>query len=164
MKSLLVSLITVQVLAFSANAQLRISINIGTQPSWGPVGYDYVDYYYLPEADMYYYVPDKVFIYRNGNSWRRSVTLPSRYHNIDLYRTHKVVINGVNRPYLNNSRYQREYNSYRNRYDQTPIRDSRDEKYFQNRQHPQHDQWKRNNPGHGRRNDKGHQDHHGQRN
>lgn len=38
----------------SAHAQIRINanINIGNQPLWGPVGYDYVDYYYMPDIDV----------------------------------------------------------------------------------------------------------------
>jgi hypothetical protein len=38
-------------------AQLNVNVNIGSQPLWGPVGYEHVDYYYLPDIDSYYYVP-----------------------------------------------------------------------------------------------------------
>lgn len=49
----------------NADAQIRINanINIGNQPLWGPVGYDYVDYYYMPDIDVYYHVPQRQFIY-----------------------------------------------------------------------------------------------------
>ncbi len=30
-----------------AKAQVSVSVNIGSQPNWGPRGYNYVDYYYL---------------------------------------------------------------------------------------------------------------------
>ena len=30
----------------ATNAQVHVDINIGTQPVWGPVGYDYAEYYY----------------------------------------------------------------------------------------------------------------------
>ena len=32
----------------SAQVKVGFSVNIGTQPEWGPVGYDHVEYYYLP--------------------------------------------------------------------------------------------------------------------
>lgn len=42
------------------NAQIRISINanIVSQPVWGPTGYDYARYYYLPDIDAYYSIPN----------------------------------------------------------------------------------------------------------
>lgn len=145
----------------SANAQFSISLNIGTQPAWGPTGYDHVDYYYLPDIDAYYYVPDQVYVYRNGNSWTRTSSLPARYRNFDLYHSHKVVINNVDKPYLRNDRYKKQYASYRGRHDQTPIRDSKEEKYFVNKNHPQHTQWEKshgndhkNDRNQGRDNDK----------
>lgn len=139
-------LIAATVYTVSANAQVNVSINIGTQPVWGPVGYDHVDYYYIPDAEVYYYVPERVYIYKNGNNWSRVRTLPASYRNIDLYTTHKVVINNVDKPYLNHAKYQKEYYSYRGKRDQTPIRDSKEEKYFQNKKHPQHAQWVKAHP------------------
>ena len=46
-----------------ATAQVSVNINIGSQPVWGPVGYDYVEYYYLPDIDMYYHVPTQQYVY-----------------------------------------------------------------------------------------------------
>ncbi len=45
-----------------AAAQISINVNIGSQPLWGPVGYDHVDYYYLPDIESYYSVPRQQFI------------------------------------------------------------------------------------------------------
>lgn len=147
MKKLMFLVIALTGFTFASQAQVHVSINIGTQPAWGPTGYDYVDYYYLPDIESYYYVPEQVYIYRNGNSWRRSRTLPARYAGYDVYNMHKVVINGVNRPYLQNNIYREKYGNYRGQHDQTPIRDSREEKYFVNRNHPQHEQWQKEHPG-----------------
>jgi len=94
--------------AIPAKAQVNVSINIGSQPQWGPSGYNHVDYYYLPDVQSYYYVPTRKFIYLNGNNWVHSTYLPGRYRNYDLYRGRKVVINSP-RPYLR-------HNSYRTRY------------------------------------------------
>ena len=112
-----------------ASAQVSVNINIGSQPLWGPTGYDHVDYYYLPEMDAYYYVPTGQYIYLVNNNWVWRKSLPDRYRNIDLYRTYKVVVNG-DKPYLRHSTYVNKYKNYRSAYNQqTLIRDSKDKKY-----------------------------------
>jgi hypothetical protein len=121
----------ISVLAFkNANAQLNVSLNlnIGVQPTWGPVGYDHVEYYYLPDIDCYYYVPGRRFIYFNGIRWVKSITLPPRYSTYDLYSGYKVVINEET-PYLRNNIYRARYAPFRNRRGQSIIRDSHDNKY-----------------------------------
>jgi len=94
--------------ATPATAQLSVNINIGAQPDWGPRGYNYVDYYYLPEVESYYYVPTRQFIYYNGGNWVHTRILPHRYRNYDLHKGRKVVING-NRPYLRHHDYKKRY-------------------------------------------------------
>ena len=74
MRSLLAS--AAVLFLFSAASAQTFSINIGTQPIWGPVGYDHVEYYYLPDIDAYYYVPQHQFVYLEGRQWRRSANLP----------------------------------------------------------------------------------------
>ncbi|QIP16274.1 hypothetical protein G8759_28355 [Spirosoma aureum] len=125
-------------------AQVNVNINIGSQPLWGPTGYDYVNYYYLPDLDIYYYVPLQQWIYFDGRRWITTTVLPPRYSQYDLYRLHKVVINDK-QPYLRNSVYRSQYASFKGRYDQQPIRDSRDSKYFVINNHPLHNQAVRGN-------------------
>jgi len=91
-----------------AHAQLRVNINIGSQPQWGPRGYDYVDYYYLPEVQSYYHVPTKRFVYMDRNKWVHRKSLPSRYRNYNLYQGQKIVINRPT-PYLQHGQYQANY-------------------------------------------------------
>jgi hypothetical protein len=111
------------------NAQVSVNININAQPQWGPDEYDYVDYYYLPEAGIYYYAPKKQFIYRQGNRWVFTYKLPYIYRNLDLFSTYKVVINEP-RPYLRNSYYTSHYRKYRNYHSkQGNIRDSRNPRF-----------------------------------
>jgi hypothetical protein len=129
-----------------SSAQVNVNINIGSQPIWGPTGYDYVDYYYLPDLDIYYYVPLQQWIYFNGRSWITTTVLPPQYSQYDLYRLHKVVIN-EKQPYLRNATYRTKYASFKGRYDQQPIRDSRDSKYYVINNHPMHNQVSANNPG-----------------
>ncbi|MDB5020021.1 MAG: hypothetical protein JWQ28_1148 [Pedobacter sp.] len=101
-------------LASPAKAQVSVNINIGSQPEWGPSGYNHVDYYYLPEIESYYYVPTRKFIYYSNNHWVHANYLPGRYRSYDLRRGRKVVINS-DRPYLQHRNYRSQYNnaSYR---------------------------------------------------
>lgn len=111
-----------------ADAQVRVNINIGSQPAWGPVGYDYAQYYYLPDIDAYYYVPARRFIYLDGGRWVFAASLPSRWDDYDLYRGYKVVINDP-RPYLRDDYYSREYGRYRGYYGRQVLLRDRDDRY-----------------------------------
>lgn len=116
---------------FKADAQVRfnVNVNIGSQPAWGPEGYDYAEYYYMPDIDAYYYVPERQFIYLEGSRWVFGAALPARYH-YDLYRGYKVVVNDP-RPYLHPGIYRERYAGYRGAWGrQTIIRDSRNPRYF----------------------------------
>lgn len=124
----------------ATKAQVSFSINIGSQPIWGPTGYDYVEYYYIPDIDAYYDVNTDTYIYLSRGSWIHSHYLPSHYRNVDLYRIHKVVINEP-RPWLHHQKHWSLYRSYRGRHDQLPIRDSRDHRYYANPHHPHHNEW-----------------------
>ena len=122
-------------------AQVRVSFNIGRQPLWGPTGYDYAGYYYMPDIDAYYNIADQQFIYMDGGQWVFRSSLPYRYRNYDLYNGYKVVIND-DRPWLRNTYYRRNYYGYRGRRGQGVIRDSRDYRYYENANHPFHNQWR----------------------
>ncbi|UKT65281.1 hypothetical protein [Pedobacter mucosus] len=120
----------------NANAQVSLNINIGSQPVWGPTGYNHVDYYYFPDIDTYYYVPSGQYIYQNGGRWVWVNSLPSQYGNFDVYNSYKVVINKP-KPYLQNNTYVNQYSKYKNYGGkQTIIRDSRDAKYYVVKGHP----------------------------
>lgn len=126
--------------ATSATAQVSVSVNIGAQPMWGPVGYDRVDYYYLPDVEAYYYVPRRQFIYLDAGRWIFAANLPGRYRGYDLYRGYKVVVNEP-RPYdhyySHRDRYAR-YRGWRDR--QQCIRDyPRGRHYDDDRRHRRHD-------------------------
>src|SRR4051812_6698169 len=85
--------------SISTKAQVNLSINIGSQPQWGPTGYDHVDYYYLPDVDAYYNVPSKQYVYLDNGSWVFRPSLPAKYRGYDLYNGYKVVMN-TPKPYL----------------------------------------------------------------
>ena len=107
-------LIAVGIILFassSIHAQVSVSLNIGSPPSWGPVGYAEAEYYYLPDVEAYYDIRATQFIYFGGGRWIRSRHLPGQYRNYDLYGGYKVVLNDYHgsRPYRN-------FNNDRNRY------------------------------------------------
>ncbi|MBL0334842.1 MAG: hypothetical protein IPP73_05865 [Chitinophagaceae bacterium] len=110
--------------AMKVQSQIRISVNIGIQPDWGPSGYNHAEYYYLPDIDVYYYVPRRQFIYLEGNNWIFAASLPSRFRYFDLYTGYKVVINDPY-PYRRPGYYRSRYAGFRGRHDQDIIRDNR---------------------------------------
>ncbi len=119
-----------------ATAQVKVNINIGTQPLWGPVGYDEVEYYYLPDVEAYYYVPRRQFVYLSGGNWIFASSLPARYRTYDLYTGYKVVINEP-RPYVHFTDHKVKYAKYKGAHGkQVIIRDSRDPKYYVVKGHP----------------------------
>ena len=126
--------------ALDAQVHGSLNINIGSQPVWGPTGNDHVDNYYLPDIETYYNISSHRYYYNEGGRWKNSASLPSKYKNYDLYNSHKVVVN-ENQPWKNHATNQTKYASYKGQHDQTPIRDSKDSKYFVNKNHPQHNTW-----------------------
>jgi hypothetical protein len=122
----------------SSKAQVNVSVNIGMQPLWGPVGYDVVEYYYLPDVQAYYYVPRRQFVYLSGGNWVFGYNLPVAYRSYDLYSGYKVVINEP-RPYLHFASHKVKYAKYKGwKGKQGAIRDSRDPKYYVVKGHPGH--------------------------
>ncbi len=134
-KSLLIFALFIGVTSFYNTAQaqhVNININIGDQPAWGPVGYDYVGYYYFPDIDCYYDVNVGMFYYSERGRWVSARYLPYSYRNYDLYGLHKVVLN-VREPWRYHRNHYRDYARYRGHRDQIVIRDSRDYRYRDSR-------------------------------
>ncbi|MGF1924571.1 MAG: hypothetical protein ACQUHE_10365 [Bacteroidia bacterium] len=134
--TLLVMLGISSLLLNPASAQVSLNVNIGSQPLWGPVGYDHVDYYYLPDVESYYNVPKKQFIYQNNGKWQFNNSLPAKYNSYNLYNGYKVVMNGTN-PYQNFTTHKTKYVKYKNwGGKQKAIKNSNDRKYFVVSGHP----------------------------
>jgi hypothetical protein len=68
----------------SSNAQIAVNVNLGTPPTWAPADRVQTQYYYLPEINSYYDVPEKRFIYLKNGGWVKSTTLPANYRNYNL--------------------------------------------------------------------------------
>ena len=129
-----------------AKAQVSLQINIGSQPNWGPRGYDHVDYYYLPEVESYYYVPTRQFIYLERNQWVHRRSLPAQYRNYNLYQGRKVVINQP-RPYLQHRNYEA------NNYSRQNVRygENRGNNYRSYTKHNNNDKGNKHNKGNKRK-------------
>ncbi|MDR2917068.1 MAG: hypothetical protein LBV74_19930 [Tannerella sp.] len=104
-----------------AEAQVHVSINIDLQPAWGPSGYNYAEFYYIPEINVYYDVVNQLFYYPNRGRWISSIFLLVAYSYYDFYSLYKVVLNGVHRPWKHNRRHVNMYSGYRYNYVQVPI-------------------------------------------
>lgn len=88
----LIGLSIMLILGSELNAQVKVNINIGSPPAWGPAGYTQVRYYYLPDVESYYDIQSSMFIYYSNGIWIQRANLPSRYRNYDLYDGYKVVM------------------------------------------------------------------------
>lgn len=106
----------------TADAQyVSVNINLDDQPAWGPAGYDYVEYYYIPELNIYFDVENELFYYVRHRRWVVSPYLPARYARYDFYSLYKVVLNGIPDPWRYNRRHRRMYARYYRNYTQRPI-------------------------------------------
>ena len=164
---LLIAAICLSSTVEAQQTSVAVSFNIGSQPVWGPTGYEYAQYYYLPDIEVYYNVSQRRFYRNEGGHWYWSSQLPSRYNNYDLYNSYKVVVNEPT-PYYHHKRYRNEYSQYSGRRDQPVIRDSRDSRYYVIKNHPEHANWakqshhgkgngnKHNNQNNGQGKDKDH--------
>jgi hypothetical protein len=106
----------------NAKGQVKVSVNvnIGSQPQWGPVGYDHVDYYYMPDIDVYYSVPRQQYIYLDGGRWVFRAALPARCRSYDIYRGYKVVVNEPE-PYRHCEVYRERYGRWKGNYGQQVV-------------------------------------------
>lgn len=98
-------------LAGAVQAQVALSVNFGSPPPWGPVGYTGVRYYYLPDVEAYYDVQSSMFIYNTGGAWVHRKYLPRQYRSYDLYGGYKVVMTDYrgNTPYTYFTEYKTKY-------------------------------------------------------
>ncbi len=85
--------------------------NINNQPEWGPSGYEYVEYYYMPDIETYYDVAHHQYIYYSNFRWNFS-SFPPKYRQVDMYNCYKVVLNEP-KPYLHFKEHQQTFAQYK---------------------------------------------------
>ena len=112
-----------------SNAQISVSLNIGSRPTWCDHHEEEFDYYYLPEIEAYYDVRSSVYIYLGPRGWIRSVYLPEYCHNYDVNQGYRVAID-----YRGNCPYTY-FNNHRERYYRENYRNYREEYYRPNYEH-----------------------------
>ncbi|MFV0537568.1 MAG: hypothetical protein ACK5M3_09370 [Dysgonomonas sp.] len=116
-------------IANPAGAQnININVNVDKQPAWGPTGYDYAEFYYFPDINIYFDVNSSVFHYLSGSKWVSNQYLPSKYSKYDLYNMYKVVVNDK-QPWLQNKNHKKSYSAYKGNKTQQAIRYSSNSKY-----------------------------------
>jgi hypothetical protein len=131
-KIALISAIALSGLFFNtANAQIHIGFGIHFNTpavrvvAAAPVYTEYTpadDYYYLPDVDAYYSVPERCYYYNNGDNWVTAAYLPGEYRNYD-WRSARHYEVRANRPYLNADVYRARYRG--NAYDWGRFNDRR---------------------------------------
>ncbi len=113
-KLFLLSALIVGSLSFNiAKAQIgiHVNLNLGPRPVYvepAPVVND--DYYYLPDAEAYYSVPEHVYYYQNEGRWVSGPRLVGRYHDYDYNQLRHFEVNEA-RPYLRNDYYRARFNN-----------------------------------------------------
>ncbi len=120
----LMSVLLASVFTFkTADAQvsLNVNVNLGSQPAWGPAGYNYVEYYYIPDINVYYHVNSRRYTYYNGKKWLTVGNLPKHYRNYNFYNGYKVVVNR-SRPWESHNHYVANYSRYKGHKGQPTIR------------------------------------------
>lgn len=106
MKKILFSFLILSgiVLAGSANAQMRVDVGVRD---------NHPDYYYLPDVDMYYYIPANQYVYLYDDHWVFSNHLPPRYHDYDFAHGRRIYVYGI-KPYLHHDVHYEQYNQHGN--------------------------------------------------
>jgi hypothetical protein len=156
----------------TTQAQVAVDVNIGTPnvnvhvgtpppsrpappPVWGPVGYDEVEYYYLPDIQVYYDIRLSQYIYFGHGKWIRSRYLPSHCRNYDLYHGYKVVLNDYHghAPY---TYYNTHKTKYYKGYKGKPQKSRGEYKVHYDHDHDDHDNNHHDNGNHNNHGGKGH--------
>ena len=152
MKKVMFSMLfAVATLAFvnTSKAQVSVNINIGVQPEWGPSGYDYAEYYYMPDIETYYYVPKHQFVYFSGNRWVFSSALPPMYSNYNLYSGYKVVFKSPD-AYRHFDEHRVKYVRYKNYNNRQVIIKNKHDNGNHNGEYKNKGKGKGNGKGHGK--------------
>ncbi|MDR1602373.1 MAG: hypothetical protein LBS42_08095 [Tannerella sp.] len=119
-----------EVSALSAqNVSMNVNINLDRQPAWGPSGYHYAAFYYLPAINVYYDVNNELFCYRKLGRWVASYYLPAKYYRYDFYTMYKVVLNDLPYPWLHNKAHRHSYAHFKRIRTQELICQMNDHRY-----------------------------------
>jgi hypothetical protein len=125
----LISAIAISGLLLNNKADAQIRIHLGLNFAPRPVVYaparvvvdqqaDYCeptnydgdeDYYYLPEVDAYYSVPEQCYYYNDGGQWVTAEYLPGAYRDFDWRSARRFEVRAP-RPFMHDDYYRSRYN------------------------------------------------------
>lgn len=124
----LISAIAISGLLFNNKADAQIRIRLGLNFAPRPVVYaapvrvvanaDYCepanydgdeDYYYLPEVDAYYSIPEQCYYYNDGSEWVSAAYLPGAYRDYDWRNAQRYEVRAP-RPFMHDDYYRSRYN------------------------------------------------------
>lgn len=108
-KLFILSALIVGSLSFqAAKAQIgvHLNVNLGARPVYVPAPQPVMsdEYYYLPDAEAYYSVPQHVYYYQYEGRWISGARMPGRYRDFDYNHMRHYAVN-ESRPYLRNDYY-----------------------------------------------------------
>lgn len=115
-KKLFFLLVTLVAFTLTSKGQVSVNVNLGSPPVWAPKAPVDVHYYYLPDIEVYYDVPERRYIYLRNGRWQRSATLPTYYRGYDLYKGRTVYLTDYrgNKPYAYYKNHKVKYKGNRN--------------------------------------------------
>lgn len=91
-----------------SKAQVRVDVNVGRPVYVVPAPVP-VSYYYLPDIEAYYYVPQKIYYYRDRGQWVSNRRLPG-YRSYNVYNVRHIQVH-EERPYLRHNYYRSRYHA-----------------------------------------------------
>jgi hypothetical protein len=121
MKKFALSIIIAASGLVTQTASAQVGVNVGFRigplvinvhkPIAPAIVYD--EFYYLPEVDAYYSVPEQCYYYNDGYNWVNAAYLPGAYRNYDWRSVRRYEVR-AQRPYANHDYYRNKYNGSRN--------------------------------------------------
>jgi hypothetical protein len=95
----------------NSSAQVNVNVNINALPDWAPARYvPETRYYYIPELQVYYDIPSKMYIYPHKKGWVRNKKLPKHYAKYNLNTCHKVSLYDIGpNPYAHYDMHRKKY-------------------------------------------------------
>lgn len=114
---ILLQVLFLVVFTTSLKAQVKVDINLGTPPSWGPA-VSTEQYYFLPDIETYYDIRNSEYLYRNHGQWVRSRNVPKRYGNYNFNTGQVIVLKDYKgrSPYINFKNHKIKYINKKNDY------------------------------------------------
>jgi hypothetical protein len=120
MKKFLLSIIFASGGLMFQAAHAQVGVNVGVRigplvvnlhkPIAPAVVYD--EFYYLPDVEAYYSVPEQCYYYMDGNRWVNAAYLPGRYHDYDWRSARRYQVK-AQRPYANHDYYKNRFGGNR---------------------------------------------------